>query len=240
MNPRPRGARSRPPSQRVAVIIPAKNESGRIAATIRATAALPSVDLVLVVDDGSADSTQQVAREAGAVVVRHPHNRGKAAAMETGAAVVAMRDLEEGLPRILLFLDADLGDTAANAAPLVAPVLEGETDLAIAVLPAQQRAGGHGLVLGLARRSIKRATGWSPQAPLSGIRCLTRAAYEAATPLAHGWGVETAMTIDLLRAGFTVREIPCELRHRASGKDLNSQLHRAGQYRDVLLAVSAR
>ena len=66
----------------MAVIIPAKDESRRIATTVRSARAIPGVDLVLVVDDGSEDSTQHVAREAGAVVVRHSHNRGKAAAME--------------------------------------------------------------------------------------------------------------------------------------------------------------
>jgi glycosyltransferase involved in cell wall biosynthesis len=224
----------------VAVIIPAKNEAGRIAATIRATTALPTVDLVLVVDDGSVDATGQIAREAGAVVVRHPHNRGKAEAMETGAAVVAMRDTEDDPPRHLLFLDADLGDSAANAAGLIAPVVEGETDLTIAVLRQPHGGGPRGPVVDLARRAIARAAGWVPQAPLSGIRCLTREAFEAATPLAHGWGVETAMTIDLVRAGFDVREVPCDLRHRATGNDLRSRLHRAGQYRDVLLALGAR
>ena len=77
-------------NQRVAVVIPAKDEARRIAATVRAAKAIPHVDMVLVVDDGSEDNTQDVAREAGAVVVRHSHNRGKAAAMETGAAVIAM------------------------------------------------------------------------------------------------------------------------------------------------------
>ena len=83
-------------------------------------------------------------------------------------------------------------------------------------------------------------TGWTPTQPLSGMRCLTREAFEAATPLARGWGVETGMTIDLLRLGFRVLEVPCELRHRPSGSDLKGQLHRAAQYRDVQLAVSAR
>jgi glycosyltransferase involved in cell wall biosynthesis len=224
----------------VAVIIPAKNEAGRIAATIRATAALPAVDLVLVVDDGSADQTGQIAREAGAVVVRHPHNRGKSEAMETGAAVVAMRDTDDDPARHLLFLDADLGDSAANAAPLIAPVLAGDADLTIAILPPTHATPDHGLVIDLARRAIARAAGWVPKAPLSGIRCLTRAAFEAATPLARGWGVETAMTIDLVRAGFDVAEVPCDLRHRPRGKDLRSQMHRAAQYRDVLLAIGAR
>lgn len=236
----PRGAGRGRPRQRVAVIIPAKDESRRIAATVRSAKAIPHVDLVLVVDDGSEDNTQHVAREAGAVVVRHSHNRGKAAAMETGAAVVAMRDAPDRLPRVLLFIDGDLGETAVNTAPLVPPVLEGHTDLAIALLPPQPGAGGRGIVVGAARRAIAAMTGWTPTQPLSGMRCLTREAFEAATPLAHGWGVETGMTIDLLRHGFRVVEVPCELRHRPSGSDLRGQLHRAAQYRDVQLAVGAR
>ncbi|MBC7550640.1 MAG: glycosyltransferase, partial [Cellulomonas sp.] len=115
--------------QRVAVIIPAKDEASRIAATVRSARAIPHVDLVLVVGDGSADNTQHVAREAGAVVVRHSHNRGKAAAMETGAAIVAMRDTEDRPPRLLLFTDGDLGDSAVNTASLVPPVLERAADI---------------------------------------------------------------------------------------------------------------
>jgi hypothetical protein len=231
------GTRSR---QRVAVVIPAKDESRRIAATVRAARAIPHVDLVLVVDDGSEDSTQHVARDAGAVVVRHSHNRGKAAAMETGAAVVAMRDAPDRPPRLLLFIDGDLGESAVNTAPLVPPVLEGSADVSIALLPPQPGAGGRGIVVGAARRAIAAMTGWTPTQPLSGMRCLTREAFEAATPLARGWGVETGMTIDLLRQGFTAVEVPCDLRHRASGTDLRGQLHRAAQYRDVELAVNAR
>ncbi|VZO37720.1 Glucosyl-3-phosphoglycerate synthase [Occultella aeris] len=240
----PEGARhpvpSAPDDQRVAVVIPAKDEAERIAATVRAVRAIPHVDLVLVVDDGSEDDTQHLARGAGAVVVRHSHNRGKASAMETGAAVVAMRDAETGPARLLLFVDADLGATAVNAAPLVPPVLHGKADMSIATLPKQAGAGGRGIVTGLARRSIHAATGWAPAQPLSGQRCLTRAAFDAATPLARGWGVETGMTIDVLLQGFAVVEVPCDLRHRASGSDLKGQLHRAAQYRDVAMAVAAR
>jgi hypothetical protein len=238
--PRPPTSRDGRSTQRVAVIIPAKDEADRIAATVRSARAIPHVDLVLVVDDGSTDDTQHVARDAGAVVVRHSHNRGKAAAMETGAAVAAMRDADGRAPRLLLFIDGDLGDTAVNTAPLVSPVREGVADVAIALLPPQKGAGGRGIVVGAARRSIQRLTGWSPTQPLSGMRCLTREAFEAATPLARGWGVETGMTIDLLRSGYVAVEVPCDLRHRASSNDLKGQLHRAGQYRDVMAAVGAR
>ena len=226
--------------QRVAVIIPAKDEEDRIAATIRAARAIPHVDLVVVVDDGSEDDTQNAARAAGATVIRYSVNRGKASAMETGASVVAMRDTVGRPTRLLLFLDADLGDSAVETAPLIEPVLSGRVECAIAALPQQAGAGGHGFVTGLARKAIEHATGWRPRQPISGQRCLTRAAFEAARPLATGWGVEVGMTIDLLIGGYTLQEIPCELQHRATANDWAGQLHRAQQYRGVRVAVDAR
>lgn len=238
--PRPARTGAGRTRQRVAVVIPAKDESRRIAATVRAARAIPYVDMVLVVDDGSMDDTQHVAREAGAVVVRHAHNRGKAAAMETGASVVAMRDSADRPPRLLLFLDGDLGETAVNTAPLIPPVLEGLADMSIALLPPQPGAGGRGVVVKAARRAIAKLTGWTPTQPLSGQRCLTRQAFEAATPLARGWGVEVGLTIDLVQQGYVAIEVPCELRHRISTGDLRGQMHRAAQYRDVLMAVNAR
>ncbi|WP_345714093.1 glycosyltransferase family 2 protein, partial [Kineococcus glutinatus] len=177
------------------------------------------------------------------VVVRHPRNRGKAAAMETGARAVAERDAREpgSAPRALLFVDADLGATAERTAALVPPVLAQEADMTIAVLPQQATAGGgRGLVVNLARRGTLAAVGWSPRQPLSGMRCLSRAAFEAARPLARGWGVETALTIDLVRAGFRVLEVPCALQHRVTGRDWRGQLHRGRQYRDVALALAVR
>ena len=233
------------PSPTVAVVIPAKDEQDRIAATVRAVRSLPDVDLVVVVDDGSRDSTSKAARDAGALVVAHARNRGKAAAMQTGARAVAEFEAarpREGLrARPLLFVDADLADSAVRTWPLALPVLAGAADMTIAVLPRQATAGGgHGFVVGLSRKGTVAAAGWSPEQPLSGMRCLTRAAFEAALPLAPGWGVETALTIDLLRTGFRVREVPCDLHHRVTGSDWRSQLHRAAQYRDVARALGRR
>lgn len=231
----PRNPRDRP---RVAAIIPVKDESPRIAATVRAVRAIPGVDLILVVDDGSEDDTQHAAREAGAVVVRHSHYRGRAAAIETGAAVVAMRDVPGRAPRSLLLLASDLAEAAVNVAPLVPPVLAGEADMTVALLPPAPT--GRGVTVRAARRAIAQLTGWTPSAPLSPLRCLTRQAYEAATPLAHGAGIEPAMTIDLLRAGFRVLEVPIELRHHAAGGALAGQLVRVSGARDVEFAISAR
>src|SRR5690606_1121698 len=97
-----------------------------------------------------------------------------------------------------------------------------------------------GFVLRLSREGIRRATGWEAAAPLNGQRCLTRAAFDAALPLAPGFGVETALTIDLLRKGFRVKEVEVPLAHRATGTDWRSQLHRARQFRDVARALAVR
>lgn len=256
----------------VAVVIPARDEAARIEATIRAVGSIGLVDLVVVVDDGSNDATAAIATGAGASVVRHRTNRGKAAAMSTGAQVVAIREDAERAdggaafveelhaeprmpghtgplpvigaaqapPRALLFLDGDMEDSAAAAAPLVDAVLADGVDMAIALLPPQAGAAGRGTVVRTARRGIERATGWAPRQPLSGTRCVTRELWDACQPLAPGWGVETSLTIDALTGGFWVKEVPCELHHRATGADLRGQLHRAAQLRDVLRALARR
>ena len=226
----------------VAVVIAARNEADRIAATVAAAAGLAGVGLVVVVDDGSRDATAAVAQRAGAAVMRHPGNRGKGTAMETGAEAVRLVDQREhrDRPRHLLFLDADLEDTAGQAGPLMDPVAAGTADMTIAVFAATIKLGGHGLVVGLSGAGIRRATGWQPRQPLNGQRCLTRAAFEAARPLAHGWGVETALTIDLLRQGLRITEVEVELAHRATGTGLRAQLHRAHQLTDVARALAAR
>jgi glycosyltransferase involved in cell wall biosynthesis len=221
----------------VVVVIPAFNEQQRIAATIGSATQLPGVLRVVVADDGSTDQTGRIATEAGALVARHDRRRGKAAAMMTGAA--AARDAGCAAEP-LLFLDADLAASAANAGPLIEPVIAGTADMTIAVLPPAVGSGGHGFVMRLAASGIEQATGWRTTAPLSGQRCITRELFDAVQPLARGFGVETGLTIDALRHGARVVECPAELGHRVTGASWRDQRHRARQYRDVWRALAAR
>ena len=222
----------------VAAIVPAKDEADRVAATVTALLALDTVDLVIVVDDGSTDATAAVAADAEALVVRHPANRGKAAALETGVARLLEEETRTGSdPHVLLFADADLGASAANLEPLLLPVLAGSADLTVANIPRSASSLGAGRVVRLARGQIEAMTGRTIEQPLN---AMTRETFADATPLAGGWGVEAAMLVDVLRAGRRVVEVPVELTHRRTGNDLAGRLHRAKQLRDVSTALLAR
>ncbi len=221
----------------VAALIVAHNQARRIAATVRAARAIPGIDLVLVVDDASSDNTQQLARKAGAVVVRHSHHRGRAASVETGASVIEMRDEPGRAPRSVLLLPGSLGQHAIGAAPLVPAITEHVADMAVAITEESGKVPGASAKA--ARRAIERTAGWVPREPLGTIRCLTREALEAAIPLARGAGMDVGMTLDVLHAGLTVTEVECEIRHKAASGHARA-VARASQYRDVMLAVSTR
>lgn len=141
---------------------------------------------------------------------------------------------------VWLLADGDLGATASNLAPLLEAVTSGQADLAIAVLP-PARAGGFGLVKRLAAHLIRGQTGFRASEPLSGQRALSSKAMEAVRPFAGGFGIETAMTIDAVRAGLLVVEIPIGgLEHRTTYRTPRGFLHRGSQGWDVARAVLPR
>ena len=69
---------------KISAIVPAYNEAERIGAVLEPLLAAPSVDEIVVVDDGSTDGTAEVAQRYGVKVVRLGENRGKGAAMAAG------------------------------------------------------------------------------------------------------------------------------------------------------------
>lgn len=215
----------------VVALIPAYNEAARISATVRAVRAMPEITRVLVIDDGSVDSTAKLATEAGAEVVRLSHNAGKGAALDAGLQAA-------GGFEVLLLLDADLGETADQARLLLSPVLAGEADMTIARFPRPTGKAGFGLVKNLARWGIRRmGRGFDAQAPLSGQRALTARACEVVAPFAFGYGVEVALTIRALRAGLKVIEVNTTMTHAATGRDIGGFVHRGKQFAHVLRAL---
>ncbi len=211
-------------------------------ATVRAARQLVGVDVVLVCDDGSRDETGTYAHGAGAIVVSHQRSRGRAAAIESAVNALGVLEQRDDLPEAgtLLLLDAELGDAATACGPLIEPVLRGAAALTIAVPPDGGEASDDSFATVAATRGIAELTDWTPRAPLSGQRCLTRRAFELASPLAAGWGADVGMTIDVLRAGLRVVEIELDLPAPAGDGDLGAQLDRARQLADVTRALTAR
>jgi len=218
---------------RAIALVPAYQEAERVGDTVRALRKLPEIAEVLVVDDGSTDDTPARAIEAGAHCLALRDNRGKGGALNAGLAALVTRVGERVTPRpqVLLLADADLAASAERLGELLHPVLDGEADLAVADLPAQEGAGGFGLAMGLGRWGIERATGRRMREPLSGQRALRWELIEDGVlgPFAPGFGVEVAMTIQALAAGLRVVEVEIDLRHAATGKDLAGIRHRAVQ-----------
>jgi hypothetical protein len=213
----------------VVAVVPAFDEEATIARTVKSLVSLETVGRVVVVADGCTDATVQEAVGAGATVLAAAGRRGK------GRALEEVLDRIAPPPDVYVFVDGDVGDTSVEAGKLVDEVIHGRLDVAIGRLPALE-GGGFGLVKSMAAWMIRHAGGFDAQSPLSGQRALTVEALEACRPLAAGFGLETAMTLDLIRLRFRVGEVPVDMVHRPTGRSVAGFVHRGRQGVHILAA----
>ena len=212
------------PPERV-VVVAARNEEERIAATIGSVkTALPGARII-VADDGSTDSTATLATGAGAEL-SSIGRRGKGEAV-TAALRLALSG-DGAAARTVVLCDGDLGVSAAELRPLVEAVESNRCDLAVAAF-ARREGGGFGVAVGFARTAIRSLTGLELQAPISGQRALRAELVPKLLPFAAGFGMETAMTVDAARAGARIEEIELDLEHRATGRTAAGFAHRGRQ-----------
>lgn len=208
-------AADRPPppgDQRLSIVIPAYDEAGRIADTVRRVrAAVAEVDggvEVIVVDDGSADATAAQARAAGAdVVIEQPRNRGKGAAVRAGA--LAARG------RTIAFTDADLAYSPDQLVGLLHGV-EAGWDV---VVGSRHHAGSRTVVpTARLRRIGSNVVNWATSMVLLGAYRDTQAGLKAFRADAaraifersrvDGFGFDVEVFVIAERNGLSVREVP--------------------------------
>ena len=202
------------------ILVAARDEADRVEGTIGALRAdFPGAGII-VIDSDSSDGTAERAEEAGAVVIRLGRP-GKGEALSAGERAA--------VPGPLLLCDADLRGS-------LRPLEESDADLVVAAFT-RRAGGGFGIAKRVARELIALRTGLAPREPLSGQRRLSARARAAVFPLAPGFGCETRMTIDALRAGLTVEEVDIDLEHRPTDRDFAGFLHRGRQLLDLLAAV---
>lgn len=231
------------PGLRAVAIVPALNEQFTVGATVAALLRA-GAESVIVVDDGSTDSTGRAAADAGAAVVRREHTGGKGAAIADGLSRARARaEAWEIDPGCVVFADADLGDSAEEMAKVMGPVADGLADMAVAGFPAAS-GGGFGLAVGLARAGIRCLCGVNLKWPLSGQRAvradLLFGVLDAGSRPEHGFGFEVGLTVDWLRAGYSLVEVPTLMTHRATGRTIAGFAHRGRQFTAVAQAFATR
>ncbi|MFS0554051.1 glycosyltransferase family 2 protein [Brevibacillus sp. 179-C9.3 HS] len=208
--------------KKVSVVIPAYNEAASIGATLRAIRERFFCDELIVVDDGSQDETAHLASKWADIVIRAPRNQGKGAAVQAG--------WQRANGDVVMLLDGDLRDSAAEASHLLTPVLQDTCDMAVAVLPPPQVKAGLGLAKGLAHHGIRMLTGFESRAPLSGQRAIRRELLDRLGSLDKGFGIEVGLTVDVLRAGYRVLEVPVFFSHRETKNDWAGFCHRGKEF----------
>ncbi|HEY7072062.1 MAG TPA: hypothetical protein VH479_18185, partial [Acidimicrobiales bacterium] len=140
---------------------------------------------------------------------------------------------------IFLLIDADVGATASAAGCLLGPVVAGEADLVVGVMPAAAGRGGWGAVRRLAGLGIRRACGVRADAPLCGQRAVRAGYLRELDPVAR-FGLEVGMTIDAVRAGARLAEVAVPMEHHHTGRSLRGFAHRGRQGADIVGALWPR
>lgn len=219
----------------ISVVIPAYNETEKIVPTVNAARqALPGASEIIVVDDCSKDDTWQKAQGAGAKVLRMQRRMGKGAALMQGTV--------EAGGDIVVFLDADIGETAGEIRKLIQPIANDEADMAVARFPdlSPTKRTGFGVVKLTAYCGVRQLCGCKMSAILSGQRAARRSTFLSLMPFAPGFGVEIGLTIDALRKGLRIIEVECSMTHRVAGRNLVGFYHRSRQFYWIARAIAAR
>ncbi|HEX6292763.1 MAG TPA: glycosyltransferase family 2 protein [Herpetosiphonaceae bacterium] len=228
----------RPPGPTVA-LIPAFNEERFIGSLVLAVQSY--VDHVVVVDDGSSDRTVAIARKAGATVVQHQVNQGKAAAVNTGFTYV--RRLR---PAVLVMLDGDGQHCADDIPQLLAPVRDGMADVVVGSrfkeiksdIPAYRKVGQHGLTL-----VTNLASGVRISDSQSGFRAFSARALDQLSFSQGGFSIESEMQFLVREHRLRVLEVPIKVIYAEPAKRnpvrhgmqvLNGILRLVGQIRPLL------
>lgn len=196
--------------QRTAVIIPALNEERSIGIVVDSM--IRDVDRVIVVDNGSTDRTIDVARDAGAIVVRQ-HERGYGAACLRG-----LDELRGDPPDIVLFMDGDASDHPDDARRIIQHVASGDTDFCLGsrvlgtaergALTPQQRFGNW---LATALIALRWRVRYTDLGPLRALRWTTLTSMNMVD---RTWGWTVEMQIKAARDGVNVLEVPIRYRRR--------------------------
>jgi glycosyltransferase involved in cell wall biosynthesis len=220
---------SRPGDQNVTVVIPTFNEEKTIADVVRGVRDHVPEARVLVIDDGSTDSTATQARNAGADVISHPLNKGNGAAVKT-----ALRNIAGGLVAIL---DADRQHDPADV-----PVLLEKLDRYDLVVGARSFTPEQGAPLrNMGNVVLRKLASFLAEQTIpdltSGLRAFR---HEIAVKFLHvypnGYSFPSTSTLSFIAAGYNVAFVPILGRRRPADTQSKLRPFRDG-FRFIMLIL---
>jgi Glycosyltransferases involved in cell wall biogenesis len=192
---------------KISIILPAKNEEAGLSRTLpRLREQMPDAEII-VVDDGSTDTTALVASENGARVVASPYSMGNGAAIKRGARAAS--------GTILVFMDADGQHDPADIQKLLAKLSQGY-DMVVGARDSSGQASVH---RGLANRFYNwlasRMTGFEVKDLTSGFRAVRADRFrEFLHLLPNGFSYPTTSTMAFFRSAYPVAYVPIPVAKR--------------------------
>lgn len=216
--------------------IPAYNEERTIREIV--TLAKKHVDRVVVCNDGSTDRTEQIAEDAGAVVISHQANKGY------GAAIITLFDYaRQSGAETITTLDGD-GQHNPEQIPLL---LEAIYTHKVDVVIGSRFSDGDFDAPGYRKRGIKIITSASNYGTdfkvsdsQSGFRSYSKNAIEAIHPTEEGMSVSTEILLKISNKGLSLAEVPITISYEGDTSQQHAVSHGASVLANTLKYVSIR
>ena len=203
----------------VSIIIPAYNEAETIKDVIEKIKKIDSGLEIIVVNDGSTDSTGDIARDSGAIVYSHPYNMGNGASIKSGVRIAS--------GDILVFIDGD----GQHDPEYILKMLQyfPEYDM---VVGARSKKSQVSLFRGVGNRMLNWLAGYVAKFKVhdltSGFRAVkAEIAHSLLYLLPNTYSYPTTMTLGVLRNGRSLKYLPVEVNKREKGKS-NISIFRDG------------
>ena len=193
-------------NKKIVILIPAYNESRFIGSIVLQASEYGNV---IVIDDGSMDGTGEIARRAGAMVIRHEVNQGKGAALNTGFHYASQLPADA-----VVALDGDGQHRCSDIPGVAVPILSGAADLVVGSrflerksrIPRWRIAG---------QQALTWATNFSSGARLtdsqSGFRAFSPALLRRFNFDTAGFSVESEMQFLVKDGQLRVVEVPIQV-----------------------------